>query len=219
MDTKAGQQAPDGDGRIDQDRQQEKGQKMRNVPFANPRQRITAFLLDYLVIAAYLVLLGGASILLGLGPLKSEFRAMFADPNSSELSAFILLVLPVILYFALFEHSSWQATWGKRKVGLRVTGIHGARLSLTRSFARSLLKFVPWELAHACLWRIPGWPLAPSTPSIFVTAGLWLVWILGGVYLVSMLVSKEHQALYDKIAGARVIAGTRPRHVKAPEHA
>src|SRR6266700_6114714 len=123
------------------------------MTFANIWQRIGAFLLDYLIIAAYLVLLVIISVGLGFGPLRSVFRAMFADPNSSELSAFLLLVLPVILYFALFESSSWQATWGKRKLGLRVTGTHGERLSLGRSLVRSIIKFVPWELTHARLWR------------------------------------------------------------------
>ena len=68
-----------------------------DVTFANLWQRTKAFLLDYLIIAAYLVLLGGISVGLGFGPLQREFRAMFADPNSSELSAFLLLVLPVTL--------------------------------------------------------------------------------------------------------------------------
>ena len=77
--------------------------------FANVQQRIGAFLLDYLVIAVYLVLLIIMSVGLGFGPLRGVFQAMFANPNSSELSAFLLLVLPVILYFALFECSSWQA--------------------------------------------------------------------------------------------------------------
>src|SRR5260221_12975672 len=88
--------------------------------FANLWQLFEAFLLDYLIIAAYLILLVIVSVGLGFGPLRSVFQAMFADPNSSEFSAFLLLVLPIILYFALFEHSSWQATWGKRKMGLRV---------------------------------------------------------------------------------------------------
>ncbi len=178
--------------------------------FANVRQRVGAFLLDYLIIAAYLILLVIVSVGLGFGPLRSAFRALFADPNSSEFSAFLLLVLPIILYFALFEHSSWQATWGKRKMGLRTTDMHGTRLSLPRSLARSLLKFIPWELTHACLWRIPGWPLAPTTPSPIITVGLVLVWILLGAYLVSMLVSKKHQALYDWIAGTYVIVVPRP---------
>lgn len=187
------------------------------MTFANVRQRIGAFLLDYLIIVAYIVLLVILSVGLGFGPLRSVFRAMFADPNRSEISAFLLLVLPVILYFALCECSSWQATWGKRKMGLCVIDTHGARLSFPRSLVRSLLKFVPWELTHACLWRIPGWPLAPTTPSPVITAGLVLVWILVAVYLVSMLMSKKHQALYDGIAGTYVIVVPHPGRTQASE--
>lgn len=184
------------------------------MTFANVRQRIGAFLLDYLIIAAYLVLLVIIGVGLGFGPLRGVFRAMFADPNSSEFSAFLLLVLPVVLYFALLECSSWQATWGKRKMGLRVTDTHGVRISFPRSLIRSLLKFVPWELTHACLWRIPGWPLAPSTPSPVITAGLVLVWVLVAAYLVSMIVSKKHQALYDWIAGTFVIVVAHPVRIR-----
>jgi uncharacterized RDD family membrane protein YckC len=187
------------------------------MTFANVRQRSGAFLLDYLIIAAYLVLLVTISVGLGFGPLRSAFRAMFADPNRSEFSAFLLLVLPVILYFALLECSSWQATWGKRKIGLRVIDTQGARLSLLRSLVRSLLKFLPWELTHACLWRIPGWPLAPTTPSPVITAGLVLVWVLVAAYLVSILVSQKHQALYDWIAGTFVIVVPHPGCAQASE--
>ena len=173
--------------------------------FANLRLRFAAFLLDYLVIAAYIIILIVVSVLLGSGPLRQAFQGLFANPNSSELSAFLLLVLPVILYFALFESSSWQATWGKRKLGLRVTDTHGERLSVARSLVRSLIKFLPWELTHACLWRIPGWPLNPQTPSPIITAGLILVWVIAGAYVISLLVSKKHQTLYDMIAGSYVV--------------
>jgi uncharacterized RDD family membrane protein YckC len=184
------------------------------MTFANVWQRIGAFLLDYLIIAAYIALLVIMSVGLGFGPLRRAFRAMFADPTISEFSAFLLLVLPVIMYFALLEHSSWQATWGKRKMGLQVIDTHGARLSLPRSLVRSLLKFVTWELTHACLWRIPGWPLAPTTPSPLITAGLVLVWILVGAYLVSILVRKKHQALYDWITGTYVVVAQHPDRTK-----
>ncbi|MGH2495713.1 MAG: RDD family protein [Ktedonobacteraceae bacterium] len=187
------------------------------MTFANVWQRIVAFLLDYLIIAAYLVILVIIGVGLGFGPLRSAFQAMFANPNISEFSAFLLLVLPVILYFALFECSSWQATWGKRKRGLRVIDARGNRLSLPRSFVRSLLKFVPWELTHACLWRIPGWPLAPATPSPIIIAGLVLVWVLVAAYLVSMFVSKKHQAFYDWIAGTYVIVVPRTDHAQVED--
>jgi uncharacterized RDD family membrane protein YckC len=189
---------------------EEKGQM---TAFANLRLRFAAFLLDYLVIAAYIIVLIVVSVLLGLGPLRQAFQGLFANPNSSELSAFLLLVLPVILYFALFESSTWQATWGKRKLGLRVTGTHGERLSLGRSLVRSIIKFVPWELTHACLWRIPGWPLNPQTPSPIITAGLILVWVIAGAYAVSLLVSKKHQTLYDMIVGSYVVRAPQLSHI------
>jgi uncharacterized RDD family membrane protein YckC len=173
--------------------------------YARVTRRIGAFLLDYLIIAAYIALLVAVGVSLGFGPLRGAFRALFADPNRSEFSAFLLLVLPAILYFALSESSAWQATWGKRRLGLRVVDRWGGRLSVPRSLLRSVLKFVPWELTHACLWRIPGWPLAPATPSPLITAGLVLVWILVGAYLVTMIVSRTHQTVYDWIAGTAVV--------------
>ncbi len=91
------------------------------MTFANVWLRFGAFLLDYLIIAAYIVLLIIVSVGLGFGPLRSVFQAMFADPNISEFSAFLLLVLPVILYFALFERSSWQATWGNTNQPIKIT--------------------------------------------------------------------------------------------------
>lgn len=168
------------------------------------RLRTLAFLLDYLLIALYIGVLVVVGITLGFGPLRGVFLTLFADPNASEITAFVLLVVPVILYFALLECSPWQASWGKRKMGLIVTNVHGDRLSLPRSLLRSLLKFVPWELTHACLWRIPGWPLAPKTFPPIIVAGLVLVWVIVGVYLTTLLISKTHQTLYDSLAGAYV---------------
>ena len=173
--------------------------------FANLRLRIAAFLFDYLIIAAYIIVLIAVSVLLGFGPFRQTFQGLFANPNSSEITAFLLLVLPVILYFALFECSSWQATLGKRKIGLYVTNTQGDRLSLARSLVRSFIKFLPWELAHACLWRIPGWPFDPQTPPLIITVGLILVWVIIAAYVISLLMSKKHQTLYDMIAGSYVV--------------
>jgi uncharacterized RDD family membrane protein YckC len=162
-------------------------------------------LLDYLIISGYLALLVALGVGLGFGPLRGVFQRMFANPDISEFSAFLLLVLPVILYFALLESSTWQATWGKVRLGLRVSDAHGARLTFPRALGRSVLKFIPWELTHACLWRISGWPLAPTAPSPVITAGLVLVWILVAIYVASMLINQKHQALYDWLTGTYVI--------------
>jgi uncharacterized RDD family membrane protein YckC len=46
------------------------------------------------------------------------------------------------LYFSLMESSSWQATLGKRMVGLRVTDLNGDRISFARATARYFAKFI-----------------------------------------------------------------------------
>lgn len=173
--------------------------------FANLRLRFVAFLLDYLVISAYLVFLVVVGLLIRASPLSDAFGSLFANPVSAEVTAFVLLVLPVILYFALFEASAWQASPGKRKMGLQVTDGHGALLSFLRSLARSALKFIPWELTHLCLWNIPGWPLNATTVPPLIVVGLVLVWVIVAAYAITLLVSRTHQTLYDRIAGAYVV--------------
>jgi uncharacterized RDD family membrane protein YckC len=51
-------------------------------------------------------------------------------------------ILATILYFALMESSPWQATLGKKVVGLYVTDIAGRRPSLVRAIARNLARFL-----------------------------------------------------------------------------
>ena len=167
--------------------------------------RLLAFALDYIVISVYLALLVGVGVTLALTGAGPGFRALFSNPNSAEFTAFLLLVLPVLLYFALFEASRWQATWGKRVVGLRVVTTRDARVSFLRALWRNALKLIPWELTHACLWRIPGWPFAPETPPLWITVGLILVWVVVVVYVLSLAFSRTGQTLYDWLAGVRVV--------------
>ena len=167
--------------------------------------RLLAFALDYIVISLYLAALVGLSLVLARTAAGPGFRALFSDPNSAELTAFLLLVLPVLLYFAIFEASPWQATWGKRVVGLRVVTTTGARVGFARALWRNALKLIPWELTHACLWRIPGWPLAPETPPLWITVGLILVWVIVAIYVLSLAFSRTGQTIYDWLADVRVV--------------
>ena len=167
-------------------------------------KRLLAFALDYIVISAYLVVLVIVGVVVARTPAGPGFRALFANPNSAEATAFLLLVVPVLLYFALFESSRWQATWGKRALRMRVTTTGGAPVSFLRALWRNALKLLPWELTHACLWRIPGWPFDPQTPPLWINIGLILVWVIVVVYLLSLVLSRTGQTLYDRLAGVRV---------------
>ncbi|HXN01169.1 MAG TPA: RDD family protein [Candidatus Dormibacteraeota bacterium] len=171
---------------------------------ASPLRRIAAWLLDYLLIAAYLVLLTAVSLSLRLSPMQAEFDSAMSQPLTAELLGFFLLTLPVVLYFALFEASPLRATLGKRALRLAVVELNGFRLSMRRALLREAVRFVPWELSHALLWRVA---LGPHGGSIawWVTAGFGVLYALVLVYLVTMFIGSQHRTVYDRLAGSIVI--------------
>ncbi|MCC6456704.1 MAG: RDD family protein [Caldilineaceae bacterium] len=164
-------------------------------------QRIKAFALDYILIAGYLILL----VALGVGmnwALPDLAQMLFGSRIRGQLISFLLVTLPITLYFALFESSPQQATWGKRKMGLRVVGSDGARLSFARSLGRTLLKFVPWELSHTLIWQLR---FAQPELEPLISAGFALVWLLVGANLISVWVSQRNQTLYDLLTRSCVV--------------
>lgn len=176
---------------------------------AGLRPRLLAFALDYLVIATYVLALAAVT-LLAAKPLRGPLTVLLATPASRDAVAFVTIVLPVTLYFALQEGSARQATWGKRKLGLRVTGLDGGQLPLGRALVRSGVKFLPWQIAHTCLFHIPGWPLAPAAPPVWVLAGFGLVWLLVITYLALLGFSRSHRTPYDRLAGSQVLVKVQP---------
>lgn len=73
-------------------------------------KRITAFALDYLLIAGYLVVLAIVSSILAFGPLKDRWQGLISSPERMDCLAFVTAILPVILYFTLLESSESGAT-------------------------------------------------------------------------------------------------------------
>src|SRR3990172_7054747 len=90
------------------------------IKYVGLGKRLKAFLFDYLVIFFYiLVWVGiGVSVTVTAGPLD-QISPLFASPVVLDAMAFLVLILPVSLYFTLQEGSPRQATWGKRKAGIR----------------------------------------------------------------------------------------------------
>ena len=164
--------------------------------------RIVACAFDYVPIAGYLglvVALGSA-----LNALAPEVaRQVFSNPIAGQGVGFLLVTVPVSLYFILLESSTWQATWGKRRMHLRVIRDDGTRMSRARAISRTALKFIPWELAHTCIWQIS---VAPQEPSPLITAGFAAVWLLVGANALSLVVRRTRQTLYDHIAGTLVVS-------------
>jgi len=170
--------------------------------YAGFAKRLEAFAFDYILIGGYIILLVAATMaaikISGLFGLSLRWPD---NPFLADLIAFITLVLPVILYFTLQESSVKQATWGKRKAGLRVVNANGGTLNRNRAFVRSFVKMLPWQISHTCLFQMIA--ITPVPPA--VTAGYVLLYVLVGVYIASALISKNHRTPYDWAAGSQVI--------------
>jgi uncharacterized RDD family membrane protein YckC len=100
--------------------------------------RFFALCIDLIFIGAISL---GLAEFMGAGIFTMTTSARHSDIAAlSIVCAFLLWSLYCIAMLA----STWQATLGKRWLGLKVTDMRGRRLSLKRSFSRFLL-------AHLCL--------------------------------------------------------------------
>lgn len=167
-------------------------------PGVSMKTRILAFLLDYVLIMIYGAFLGILFLLF-----QPFFQSLYSQSvYTADFTSFILIILPVILYFSLCEGSRRQATWGKSKLGLRVTDSKGNRIGYGRSFLRTVLKFIAWEPAHFAIFRLT---LQSEDGQSY------LMWILGFVYFVVFLYfispffNKRRRSIYDLAAGTAVV--------------
>ncbi|HKJ39510.1 MAG TPA: RDD family protein [Anaerolineales bacterium] len=158
-------------------------------------KRLKAFAFDYLVISIYLVIVVIVSSL--LNSVFSVNQWLFSDRVTAQVSAFFIVTFPVMLYFSLGEASSKQATWGKQRLGLKVVDSNGDKISFWRALLRAVLKFIPWELSHTIIWEIY---FSPEINTSLINYGFALVYVLIGLNIASLLITKKNQALYDIFA-------------------
>ena len=158
-------------------------------------RRLTAFAVDYFVIALYIGLLYLMTTSVGVTWVQTPWQA--------HLLGFTTLTLPVTLYFAVSEAQG--ATLGKRALGLRVTNHRGDPLPLDRSFLRNAVKFTPWELSHTALYRIDSEPLTTWQGVLFGFS------LLGVALYLLELFRPPHRPLYDRVSGAQVSNTTQLR--------
>ncbi|WLD94344.1 RDD family protein [Alkalihalobacillus sp. AL-G] len=163
------------------------------------KTRIYAFLLDYLVIVIYGLFVVGTTSLV----FRPFITPLFSNsPVTAEMTGFLMMTLPVSLYFIICERSRWQGTWGKKKMAIRVVDRTGKRIGLGRSTVRTSIKLLPWEVAHFGIWRLML-PTDFTENAIIVI--LTAVNLLALTYLLSPLTNKKRKTIYDWIAGTEVV--------------
>jgi uncharacterized RDD family membrane protein YckC len=110
---------------------------------AKPRIAYAGFWLRAVAYVIDTVLLAIVSAIFVLGPLSQRAGISTQNPwvfftnGSRQVLAINLLMLMVQwLYWALLESSPWQATVGKRILGLYVTDMEGKRITFARASGR-----------------------------------------------------------------------------------
>ncbi len=117
----------------------------RSHRYAGFPARLAAYLLDEVIV----LLAAGVSAIpfLGVGLLLKTLDGPERDALSGMLSvAALVSLLPFLLfgqwlYHAAFESSAWQATPGKRLLGLRVLDEEGRPLAFGRASARYVARW------------------------------------------------------------------------------
>lgn len=167
--------------------------------------RVLALAVDFGLILGYMAALGLVT-LVGFLVTGELVNWLSFGVVGAELLGFAVLVLPVGLYLYLSESSAWQATVGKRALGLRVVGRRGERPSRARILVRTIVKLAPWEVAHFFVWHAVA--LASTGETAFpawLLTGLIVADVLPLIYVLCVLLQKDRRGPHDLVAGTRVV--------------
>jgi len=157
-------------------------------------KRALAFIIDNIFIALY----AGALYFLMT---SAGWQESAVSPFHDQALGFATLTLPVFIYFFSFEKIR-KGTPGKLIMKLQVISPSTQRLLL-----RNIIKFLPWEIAHAGIhWMYYFEKLGEPAPG-WEYALVLVPEAIGAVYIVSVLFSTGGTgSLYDGIAGTSVIS-------------
>ncbi len=118
--------------------------------------RFVALIIDLFVSMAIVfavALVGG--LLAGMALAGGGTSNQMAEFVAGLIGLFVSLIIPW-LYFALCEGSSWQATPGKKLLGLRVTDLDGAPIGFARASGRHWAKLLSYIILYIG-FMMAGW--------------------------------------------------------------
>lgn len=116
------------------------------LPYASFLRRLAAFIIDYFLIVTlmtFILSIFNPAIFAIEGPDAVEFNNEYVRNVSEAIGPFIYVLYVVWwLYNALMHAGKWQATIGKRAMGIIVTDMEGERLNFGKASIRFLGKLV-----------------------------------------------------------------------------
>ncbi|NUU78146.1 RDD family protein [Paenibacillus xylanilyticus] len=161
--------------------------------------RIKAFLLDYILMFGYLVLLLVENVFI-FPSLQELFNGSLAV---AQLTGFIMVTLPISVYFVISDSTVGGQSFGKRKTAIQVVNQNGNALSVPHAIFRTILKFLPWELSHYLVYRLVHVGEGAVPVQYYVIGGL--IYALMFTYIFTAIFTKRKQSLYDLLAKTQVV--------------
>lgn len=183
------------------------GQTLSNATVKLGLRRVIAFCIDYVFIALYIC--GLLFISLGVFNVSLEPGTGLSSKFVGHAIAFATLTVPVWLYFTLQEAGARAATLGKRVTKLTVSTKTGQRPDFRRTGIRNAVKLLPWEMAHAAIWYVPGRSFMDPMPSLNMAFCILANLVAIG-YALALFI-KSGRTPYEMISGTHVTR-LNPRH-------
>ena len=104
--------------------------------------RVVAYLIDSLILGIFLGIVVLMPLMAQAGIPADNPWVLFTGSSRQILGINLLMTMAGWLYWAGLESSAWQATPGKRALGLQVTDLDGRRVSLARASGRHFGKLI-----------------------------------------------------------------------------
>ncbi|MER2169413.1 RDD family protein [Paenisporosarcina quisquiliarum] len=161
--------------------------------------RFKAFMLDYLLIFAYLVVLAIFNILI-FPSVQSLFNGSLV---LAQFTGFLMVTLPVSLYFIISDSVIGRQSFGKRRMGIKVVNERNETLPILRAIFRTILKFLPWELSHYLVYRLVYLGDGEVPLNYYIIGGI--IYALMFAYILTALFTKRKRSLYDIVGRTQVI--------------
>lgn len=161
--------------------------------------RLKAFMLDYLLILAYLAVLAIFNIFL-FPSLQNFFSESLVV---AQFTGFLMVTLPVSIYFIISDSVIGGQSFGKRYMGIKVVNERNETLSILHATCRTILKFLPWELSHYLVYRLIYLGNAEVPLNYYIIGGI--IYALMFAFILTSIFTKRKRSLYDIVVKTQVI--------------
>jgi uncharacterized RDD family membrane protein YckC len=112
------------------------------VAYAGFWLRVVAYLIDSILLGVVLGIVVLMPLLERAGIPADNPWVLITGSSRQILAINLLMTMAGWLYWAGLESSAWQATIGKRALGLQVTDLEGRRISMARASGRYFGKLI-----------------------------------------------------------------------------